>query len=293
MRKKKPEEHVNHERWLISYADFITLLFAFFVVMFAVSQVDSNKMGRFVESVNVAFEYKGAFPATSGNPLDGGGSGGNGPTSGKPTLMPSKIRLLPGLVPDQKMAAMKKAVEDMLKKSKLADKVKMRFDQRGITVSLMEAGFFDAGSAVVKQDALQTIIDIGSALRDSESEIIVEGHTDNAPIATAQFPSNWELSTARATAIIEVLEHLVNYDPSLMSASGYGEHRPMGDNATPEGRAMNRRVDIVIMTAAASAQRDGKSGDDKDYPDPTAPGKWGAPASPGVDGEAKPPSTLR
>ena len=91
----------------------------------------------------------------------------------------------------------------------------------------------------------------------------------------------------------EVLEHLVNYDPSLMSASGYGEHRPMGDNATPEGRAMNRRVDIVIMTAAASAQRDGKSGDDKDYPDPTAPGNWGAPTSPGVDGEAKPPSTLR
>jgi chemotaxis protein MotB len=248
--KKKAPEHENTERWLVSYADFITLLFAFFVVMFAISQVDAQKLGRFVESVNVAFEMKGVFPETRVQPLQDMTSGGGG-LGVKPTFAPPKIVVLPGTIPSVRAARVRRALERMLLASRIRDKIGVRLDQRGVTVSLSEAGFFDTGSSQMRADALPTLRDLAKALKVTDSPIAVEGHTDDVPISTPLFPSNWELSTVRATSIVRYLIEEQGYDPKRLSATGFAEYRPVADNATAEGRALNRRVDLVILTESA------------------------------------------
>lgn len=245
MRKKRHEEHANHERWLVSYADFITLLFAFFVVMFAISQVDAQKLGRFVESVNVAFELKGVFPDNSAHAIQSTNSGTSMGVGAN--IAPPRVNVVPPKVPSRRSQKLQKTVQGLLGTA-LADKVRLRMDTRGVTVSLSEAGFFDTGSAKVRPDSLATLREIGEALREDGSPIAVEGHTDNVPIHTAAFPSNWELASARATAIVRYLIDDLHYDPGRLSATAFGEFRPTGDNATPAGRGVNRRVDIVVLT---------------------------------------------
>jgi chemotaxis protein MotB len=243
--KKKHQEHENHERWLVSYADFITLLFAFFVVMFAISQVDAQKLGRFVESVNVAFELQGVLPPSSSqiiNPQPMANPGG------RPVIVPPKISVLPTAVSSRLGQKIKRDIEKRLAGSSLAGAVSVREDKRGVVVSLAEAGFFDPGSAAVRPDSLGTLQAVGQALCDVPNPIAVEGHTDNRPIRTPAYPSNWELSTARATNLVRVLIDSLHCDPSRLSATGYAEYRPLGDNATAAGRGMNRRVDIVVET---------------------------------------------
>jgi chemotaxis protein MotB len=245
VRKKRHEEHANHERWLVSYADFITLLFAFFVVMFAISQVDAQKLGRFVESVNVAFELKGVFPDASPHAIRDTNSGTSIGVGAN--IAPPRVNVLPPKAPSKRSQRLQKSVQGLLGTA-LADKVRLRMDTRGVTVSLSEAGFFDTGSAVVRADSLATLREIGEALKEDDSPIAVEGHTDNVPIHTAAFPSNWELATARATAIVRYMIDEMHYDPARLSATGFAEFRPAGDNATAEGRGLNRRVDLVVLT---------------------------------------------
>lgn len=231
--------------------------------MFAVSQVDSQKMGRFVESVNVAFEYKGVFPNSSSHPIQGAEAGAT--PSGRPSIVPQKISVAPGVTLSRKGSDLRKNLQKMLKGTPAVLKVKIRQDIRGVTVSLSEAGFFDPGSAKVRPDSLETLRTIGEMLKDTSSPIVVEGHTDNTPIKTAVFPSNWELSTARATSIVSYLIEELRYDPERLAAAGYAEYRPIADNATPEGRGQNRRVDLVVLTegsGGAPSSVNGYSGPD-------------------------------
>ena len=241
---------MSHERWLVSYADFITLMFAFFVVMFAISQVDAQKLGRFVESVNVAFEMKGVFPESRPQPIVASPSTGGG-IGVRPNLAPPKITVVTGTIPSRRSSEVRRALQRMLLRSRLQDKLRVRLDRRGVTVSLSEAGFFDTGSAQVRADALPTLHDLAETLKVADAPIAVEGHTDNVPISTQQFPSNWELSTVRATTIVRYLVEQQGYDPLRLSATGFAEYRPVGDNATADGRALNRRVDLVILTEAS------------------------------------------
>jgi chemotaxis protein MotB len=250
--KKKEADHVSHERWLVSYADFITLMFAFFVVMFAISQVDAQKLGRFVESVNVAFELKGVFPENQSRPIPTAPASGGG-IGVRPNLAPPRIAVLPGTIPSRRAMEVRRALERILTGSRLQDRLRVRLDRRGVIVSLTEAGFFDTGSAIVRPDAIPTLRELAETLKVTNSPIAVEGHTDNVPISTPQFPSNWELSTVRATTIVRYLVEQHGYDPMRLSATGFAEYRPVGDNATPEGRAANRRVDLVILTEASEA----------------------------------------
>lgn len=246
MRKKRPPEHENHERWLVSYADFITLLFAFFVVMFAVSKVDAQKVGRFVESVQVAFEYRGVFPNSSPHPIEGSSAGAT--TIARPSIAPMRVRVADSRGLSRRGAELRTTLEKLIAGSNLAGRVRVRTEKRGIVVSLTEACFFDVGSAAVRQDALSTLHEIGTVLQEAEADVVVEGHTDSTPIRTALFPSNWELSTTRATTILAYLINQLGYDPTRLSAAGYGQYRPVADNATAEGRAQNRRVDVVVLT---------------------------------------------
>ncbi len=258
VRKRKDPERINHERWVVSYADFITLLFALFVLMFAASNSDEKKAGKIAKAVQVAFKEMAVF-APSGKVVPLYDDGG----------LPSDSKTVIGNThsvfdPNQFVAAgkqgnstkptlneVKNQLETLLKDEILKNNVRLMEDSRGLTVSMAEAGFFDPGSAVMHTQSADVIDRIAQTLRPLDYSLRVEGHTDDTPIHTPQFPSNWELSTARATFLLQYLISNENIPPQRLSAVGYGEYRPVASNKTAEGRAANRRVDLVILGSAA------------------------------------------
>jgi chemotaxis protein MotB len=236
MRKKKHPEHVNHERWLVSYADFITLLFAFFVVMFAVSQVDSKKLGKFSEEFSKAVGID-IFPMNGESLMTGGRTPDE--TKGKTDegMMTELDDLHATLV---KMAENNDALQGL-------QVIKMRHE---LVLRLPEGVFFDSGDARVKDATTRMLKVLAPQLKSRKLEVRIEGHTDNRPIANGRFHSNWELSTARALAVMTTLL-AEEMPPARVSIAGCGEYRPIADNATEDGRKQNRRVDLVV-TAVAS-----------------------------------------
>jgi len=257
-RKKKHPEHVNHERWLVSYADFITLLFAFFVVMFAASNSDQKKAGQIAHAVQSAFSEMAIFdPRGKAVPLfDEAGMPSNATTVIGNANTPFAItefvengKSKEGARPS--IRQLRSELEQQLKEELTNHNIRMSEDGRGLTISLAEAGFFDAGSAVIQPKALAVIDRIAATLLPLNYGMRVEGHTDNTPIHTTQFPSNWELSTARATFLLQYLIANAHMPAPRLSAVGYGEYRPLAPNNTAEGRAANRRVDLVILGDAA------------------------------------------
>ena len=267
--KKKHPEHVNHERWLVSYADFITLLFAFFVVLFASGQSDKRKQVKLAEAIHSAFAQMGIFETRSKIPALTESSGASGTSNPSPveTPMPTheeeetaKAALLQEKQVKEKLE--KKAGQNKVS----ADAVKLHTTAEGLVISLREAGFFDSGSAQVRVDAMDELIEVAHAMPDGA--VRVEGHTDNVPIHTAQFPSNWELSSARAAAIARILLEYGKVNPSEMAAEGLAEFRPIADNDSEAGRSQNRRVDVVVMrrpkvpvaAASVAAPKDASAG---------------------------------
>ena len=253
--KKAPEKHVNHERWLVSYADFITLLFAVFVVLYAMGQSDKKKVEEVMQAIQQSFGMATA-----------------GASAPKVNVIPSQaMTVIPSLKPEIKVNPMgrtrsgqgktraeekdfrqiKSAVEAYLVKQGAQTKVTLEITRRGLIVSLKEAGFFNSGQANIKPEAYELINTIAEVMTQYNNPLRVEGHTDNVPISTAQFPSNWELSTARATNGLKYLLRSFDIDPNKISATGYAEFRPIGDNTTTEGRAKNRRVDLVMLSGEA------------------------------------------
>jgi len=240
-RRKKHEEHVNHERWVISYADFVTLLFAFFVVLFAVSQVDSKKVGRFTQSFNAATQWE---------VLQGHGRGLLQVDPSQPTAEVTANPQMPSSLVEDSDAGPPVSLRQLLT-DRLEGKAKLEGleieDVHGeLVLRLPEHLLFDNAQAVLREEGRAALNAVEDVLHDRAVRIRIEGHTDSVPIQTAQFPSNWELSTARATACVRHMLESKRIEPQRLSAAGYGEHHPVGDNATPEGRARNRRVDIVI-----------------------------------------------
>jgi chemotaxis protein MotB len=258
-RKKKHAEHVNHERWLVSYADFITLLFAFFVVMFAASNADQKKAGQVSDAVQGAFHDLALFsPSGKVIPLydDGGLPSDQTSVVGNMQSAFSDTQVVPSGGKGDKpggaaLQEVKGELQAALKEELKGGTVRINEDGRGLTLTLAEAGFFDPGSALMRPKALEVLERITEKLRPLQAHIRVEGHTDNIPIRTAQFPSNWELSTSRATNVLQYFLTNAHLEPERLSAVGYGEYRPVADNGTPEGRSANRRVDLVVLGAAA------------------------------------------
>jgi len=237
-RRRKQEEHANHDRWLISYADFITLLFAFFVVLYASSQVDKRKMGNLADSIQEAFRELGVFNASSGK--------GNA----QPTVVAQSAAAKAMLNASQTAAQMKALQAEL--ESALAPEigkhtVAVTATREGIVVSLREIGFYESGSANLRASSKESIDRLAAVLQAHTEAVRIEGHSDNQPIHNAHFDSNWELSTARAADLIKLLVSRYNFDPTRMAASGYAEFHPVSPNDTPEGRARNRRVDVVIL----------------------------------------------
>jgi chemotaxis protein MotB len=258
-RRKRTQGHSNHERWLVSYADFITLLFAFFVVLYASSQVDQRKVGKLSLAIQVAFQELGVFQAsTTQIPLD---TSEPMPFSTVQAIQNVKHNTELGRIapsPDDSLAAASEETDLGTLQSELRQalhtemalhEVAMHRETEGLVVSLREFGFFDSGSAAIKPESLPALDRIASILAIRTCRLRIEGHTDNVPIHTAQMTSNWELSTARATEVIRVLIIGHRFAPERLSAAGYAEFHPVASNLTAQGRAQNRRVDIVILNA--------------------------------------------
>jgi chemotaxis protein MotB len=244
-KKHKKHEHVNHERWLVSYADFITLLFAFFVVMFAVSQVDSKKLGRFTESVNVAFQTRGLFAPNSGSPLERGGSAGSALV---PAIVSDRPSLFRYTASSPRAQAVKDSLEESVDAAGLSSVVGLRYDPRGVAVSLPEALYFRAGSANLKPESLANLAEIARAVGAQRGAIVVEGHTDDLPARSTLFSSNWELSAARAARVVRYLVEEGGLEGARLSAVGLADTRPLVENTDESTREANRRVQLVIVT---------------------------------------------
>jgi len=260
-RKKKSADHVNHERWLVSYADFITLLFAFFVVLFSSSQVDKRKVGKLSTAMQEAFEQLGIFqtansraPMVTANPLptetiqliEGGkGMAGNG-------RMSSPFERIAGSRPvPHDLGSIQKQLAGALAPEIQRHEVVLAANRDGLVISLREIGFYDSGSANLRVTSEAAVQRIAELLCNQPNNIRVEGHTDNVPIHNAQFASNWELSTARAVDMIELFITKYKLAATRLSAAGYAEFHPVAKNDTVEGRAQNRRVDIVVLSSGA------------------------------------------
>jgi chemotaxis protein MotB len=243
-RKKAHEKEANHERWLVSYADFITLLFAVFVTLYAMSQTDKKKIEEVMESMRDSFGYSKSSPASKPSVIESGAMSII-PALHKSSMAAPKRGRTKGGEGDFK--ASKASLEAYLMKVGAKEKVSIVINQRGLVVSLKEAGFFGSGSSTLKRESYSLLNDVVESLASYSNGIRVEGHTDNVPMSSTAFPSNWELSTARATS---VLQYLVKHDfePDRMSAAGYGEYRPVADNDSEAGRQKNRRVDIVLLS---------------------------------------------
>ncbi len=249
-RKKTGEEHENLERWLVSYADFITLLFAFFVTMYAISRVDEMKLGSMVESLQRALGSTEIFHSTHKDP----GVFTN-------TSQPFEVRILPlsiakrtshGREEMERLALeIKSKMEELAAKGaegeKLMEQIKFLLDRRGLVLRFSERFFFDSGEASIHPEVLPLLNILAQSLEEIPNQIRIEGHTDSVPIHTAKFPSNWELSTARSTTIVHYLLTHFRFNPNRLSAAGYGEFRPIASNQKSDGRLQNRRVDIVIL----------------------------------------------
>jgi len=244
-RKKAHEKEANHERWLVSYADFITLLFAVFVTLYAMSQTDKKKVEEVMASMRDSFGYSTTTSGAKPNVIDSGAINVI-PSLSKVTVAPPRRGKSRGSEHDFKVT--KSSIEAYLLKAGAQGKVTVTITPRGLVVSLKEAGFFDSGSAALKQSSYTLLNDVVSSLASYSNAIRVEGHTDNVPISSQAFPSNWELSTSRATNVLQYLTKQDDFDPSRISATGYGEYRPIADNSSGEGRGKNRRVDIVLLS---------------------------------------------
>ncbi|PWU03987.1 MAG: flagellar basal body stator protein MotB [Terriglobia bacterium] len=250
-RKKAHAEHENHERWLVSYADFITLLFAFFVVMFATSQTDKAKAQQVSESVQKALEnggIKAVVHEILGGTVDDKGKGNaqmRGPGGAQKQDKESKDSKIAELMPS--MHYLTKELEAEIKQGK----IQVSLQPRGLVVSLQEAAFFPSGADSIAADTYPTMQKIADLVTKLPNPIRLEGHTDSIPIHTARFRSNWDLSAARAIAMLDLLSGQFELPRGRFSIAGYADTAPVDTNETPEGRARNRRVDIVFLNQQA------------------------------------------
>lgn len=248
-RKKVQEEHVNHERWLVSYADFITLLFAFFVVMYSISSVNEGKYRVLSSTLVTAFSPNSSLkPVQYGKQLQA-------PIIQHKALIDNpddiaRIGVDHEITPtSRELAQMQKIADEVefkLKKLVDEDKVNIFKTNKGVEIEIKSSILFVSGQAVIQNSAKSVLKDISAVLAGLDAPINVEGFTDNIPIKTLIFPSNWELSASRAANVVHLFSEY-GIKPERMSAIGYGEYKPIVSNNTAEGRERNRRINIVVL----------------------------------------------
>ncbi|MBC7743399.1 MAG: OmpA family protein, partial [Bdellovibrionaceae bacterium] len=237
------EEPENHDRWLVSYADFITLLFAFFVVMYATSTNNQEKQKTFENAVRVNLKLNGSGGG-AGSGADRGDTGGENSSDSLIPLEGFPARSGPGETQEYVSRFIDKKL-DASEKTKIQE---LRHDAVGVRVALASAQFFNPGGTKIKVEALQTLDKLAEMLKETDRKIVIEGHTDNTAVSKdAPYESNWELSSLRATSIVKYLIKYHQIEPNRMSAIAYGDTRPLKSNDSEEGRSQNRRIEIYII----------------------------------------------
>ena len=246
-RKKKPEEHENLERWLVSYADFMTLLFATFVVLYALSQININEFKKVEESLKKAFSIQSI--------LDGGSgvmSSGNSvmDTSAADSVIDNLLmEYISPRYEQESYEKIKKEVEDLAKSGEM-DGVSATIDERGLVITITDKNIlFASASAELNANAKKLLDKIGKLIIEKFAmhSIRVEGHTDSLPISGGKYPSNWELSSARASRVVRYLINSQGFNPKLFIATGLADTIPVAPNTTAQNKAKNRRVEIIIL----------------------------------------------
>lgn len=238
--KKKHEEHENHERWLVSYADFITLLFAFFVVMYATSNSDLEKQKQFEESVRTELKISAGA---------GGGAGGGKELGGD--IVPELVNPVDNFPrrggPDEVRDYVERQLQRHLTKEERQQYIQeVRSDALGARVTLAGSAFFPSGETKLLKSSLEVLDRVAEILKKTDRKVMIEGHTDNQPIASAQFPSNWELAGARAASVVRYLIKYKAFEGARLGAISYADQRPRVENDTEENRNKNRRIEILI-----------------------------------------------
>lgn len=235
MSKKKPPEAEapeNHERWIVSYADMVTLLFALFVVLYATSDANPQKLQSVHNSISQAFSI-GVLQGSNGSSAVLNSGGG---------ITPSLAE-----IKSNNLVALEATLGGFAKSNNLDGKIQIRSDADSITISLADNLLFDSGSADLRPGSQDVLNQVAAALRGLPNEMRIEGHTDNVPVNNADFASNWELSAARASRVLRFMREQGGLTGNDLFLAGYAETHPIADNSTPEGRALNRRADIVIL----------------------------------------------
>ncbi len=234
MAKKKHEEHENHERWLVSYADFITLLFAFFVVMYSISSVNEGKFRTVSDSIKAALNPI-VSPSSNLTPFT---IGQNKALALKPTIEDAK---------EPAVRRLRQIIRSLKEETHLEIVQLKELTNGDIVLTLPDTVLFRSGESVLRPEAYPFIQAIGDVLIELDRHVRVEGHTDNVPISTVQFPSNWELSATRAVTVVRTLSEQYGVQSDHLTAVGHADSRSITDNLTPENRAKNRRVEIVVQ----------------------------------------------
>lgn len=243
-RRRKAKEHENSERWLLTYADLITLLMIFFVVMYAMSKIDDVKFLQLQKSLALAMHRDNQIPINLGtsslilaqNPTDQSQHNNSHQTDAQANQLDKLY----------------KQINDYIITHQLTDNVKIANEQRGVQITLRDVVLFDTGKADIKPAAQKLLAGMVPIFGQLSNPIIVEGYTDNQPITTAEFPSNWELSSARAIGVVHFLASK-GIEPDRLSGVGYGQYHPVEPNDTEAHRQANRRINIVILRNTATA----------------------------------------
>jgi chemotaxis protein MotB len=234
-RHEEHEEHENHERWLVSYADMMTLLFALFVVLFAISSLNKSKIDAFASSM-VKQKAIGQPMITTPNPI-------KDPIDPKPGQPVTRAQL----------DKLKKELEDALARAGVSKGAKIQIDAKGLEISLTDGVLYDSGQAVLLPNGRKILTVIGPKLQTFDNPVQVEGHTDNTPIRNSRYPDNWELSSARANTVVRFFLSGYHLDPERLQASGFADTHPLVPNDSPAHKATNRRVVVVIVAPATGA----------------------------------------
>ena len=257
-RRRSASTHASHERWLVSYADFITLLFAFFVVMFATSHADRAKAQQVSDSVRKALnnsDLRAVTLAILGSAARANGPDKTQPPIAAPAIKPAAAQPVPQIA---ELTPSLKLLTEQLADEIRAGKVQIHMEARGLVISFQQAALFPSGQDEIARDTWPSIGKIAAAMKEISNPVRLEGHTDSMPIHNARFRSNWELSAARSIALLDLFTDHFGVPAEKLSISGYADNDPTASNETEEGRARNRRVDIVFLTATGMLAEPGR-----------------------------------
>jgi len=238
MAKHRAELHEEHtdESWLIPYADLLTLLLALFICLYASSNIDQEKYNALAEIFSdLILEGRGATLTPAWN--------------AKPETRPKSDEEAVGVTEEESLLELQAQLEQYLAEQGLQSQVRTSIDDRGLVISMNDAVLFDPGSAVIKGEHSDVLVRVGMIINRLTNYIRIEGHTDTVPMHSEVYPSNWELSGGRAASVVRLFVDESRIAPEKLMSVGYGEFRPIADNATVDGRSKNRRVDIIVMSS--------------------------------------------